>query len=109
MPQWTFLTNHALVLSFLAVRCAITAIEISSQIGITERAVRRIIADLNKEGYVMKEREGRRVRYQINPGMPLRHKTQRDKDVGGLLQVLGWRLEEASPARKVADLFMQRR
>jgi predicted ArsR family transcriptional regulator len=100
MPQWTFLTNHALVLSSLALRSAITAIEISSEIGITERAVRRIIADLDKEGYIVKEKEGRRVRYQVTPHMPLRHKTQRDKDVGDLLQVFGWKLDGANSDRR---------
>lgn len=89
MPRWTFLTNHALVLSFLARHPLITANEISSQIGITERAVRRIIADFGKEGYIVKRKEGRRVRYKINSRMSLRHKTQRDKDIGNLLKVLG--------------------
>jgi predicted ArsR family transcriptional regulator len=100
MPQWTFLTNHALVLSSLALRSAITAIEISSEIGITERAVRRIIADLDKEGYILKEKEGRRVRYQVTPQMPLRHKTQRDKDVGDLLQVFGWKVDGANIGKR---------
>ena len=88
MSQWTFLTNHTLVLSFLARRPLITANEISSNIGVTERAVRRIIADFNKEGYILKQKEGRHVRYKINPRMPLRHRTQRDKVIGDLLKVL---------------------
>lgn len=89
MPRWTFLTNHTLVLSSLARHPLITANEISSKIGITERAVRKIIADFDKEGYIVKEKEGRRVRYKINSRMPLRHKTQGDKVVGDLLKVLG--------------------
>lgn len=89
MAQWTFLTNHALVLSFLAREPLITANEISSQIGVTERAVRKIIADLHEEGYIGKRKEGRRVRYKINCRMPLRHKTQVDTSVGDLIQALG--------------------
>jgi predicted transcriptional regulator len=89
MSQWTFLTNHALVLNILARYPLITANEISSKIGVTERAVRRIIADFDKEGYIVKGKEGRRVRYKINSRMPLRHKTQVDKAVGDLLGVLG--------------------
>jgi DNA-binding transcriptional ArsR family regulator len=89
MALWTFLTNHSLVLSFLARHPMITARELSLQIGITERAIRKIIADLEKEGYILKKKEGRRVRYTINPKIPLRHKTQRDKAVGELLHVLG--------------------
>jgi DNA-binding transcriptional ArsR family regulator len=100
MPQWTFLTNHALVLSFLASRSVITAIEISSEIGITERAVRKIIADFDKGGYILKEKEGRRVRYKVNSHMPLRHKTQRDKAVGDLLQILGWQEEGAKSGKR---------
>jgi DNA-binding transcriptional ArsR family regulator len=95
MAEWTFLTNHALVLSFLAKQPLITARELSMEIGITERAVRKIIADLDIQGYIKKTKEGRRVRYIINPKIPLRHKTQRDKAVGDLLKVLGWRREKA--------------
>ncbi len=89
MAQWSFITNHALVLGFLARQPLITANEISSRIGVTERAVRRIIADFAREGYIVKEKEGRRVRYRINSRMPLRHKTQGGKVVGDLLKVLG--------------------
>jgi DNA-binding transcriptional ArsR family regulator len=78
MPQWAFLTNHALVLSCLARDPLITAIEISNQIGVTERAVRKIIADLTQQRYIVKKKEGRRVRYKVNIRMPLRHKTQKD-------------------------------
>jgi len=90
MAGWTFLTNHALVLSFLAKRSLITARDLAMEIGITERAVRKIIADLGNHGYINKVKEGRRVRYTINPEIPLRHKTQRDKAVGALLKILGW-------------------
>ncbi len=89
MPRFTFLTNHALVLHLLARNPVMTALEVSFEIGITERAVRRIIADLEKGGYVSKEKEGRRVRYKINHRMPLQHRTQSDKVVGTLLQILG--------------------
>jgi DNA-binding transcriptional ArsR family regulator len=91
MAKWTFLTNHALVLLYLAKHSRITARELSLSIGITERAVRKIIADLEMEGYISKEREGRRVRCSINPNLPLRHQTQRDKSIEGLLFTLGWK------------------
>jgi DNA-binding transcriptional regulator PaaX len=67
----------------------ITANEISSKIGITERAVRKIIVDFDKEGYIVKGKEGRGVRYKINSRMPLRRKTQGDKAVADLLKALG--------------------
>jgi predicted DNA-binding transcriptional regulator YafY len=90
MGEWTFLTNHAVVLVYLARHPQITARELAFSIGITERAVRKIIADLEAEGYISKAREGRGVRYSINSHLPLRHRTQKDKSVEGLLFTLGW-------------------
>ena len=89
MARCTFLTNYALVLNFLSRHPLITAYEISSQIGITERAVRKIIADFDNEGYIVKEKAGRRVRYKINCRMPLQERTQQGKVVGDLLKALG--------------------
>jgi predicted transcriptional regulator len=89
MTGCIFLTNYALVLDFLSRHPSVTAYEISSRIGITERAVRRIIADLNDEGYISKEKTGRRVRYEINSHMPLRFRTLQDVSVGDLLVALG--------------------
>ena len=89
MAHFTFLTNHALVLNFLSRHPLITAYEISSQIGITERTVRKIIADFDNEGYIVKEKAGRRVRYKINARMPLQDRTQQGKVVGDLLKALG--------------------
>ena len=89
MPEWTFLTNHALVLSFITRKPNITARELYIVIGITERSVRRIIADLYNAGYINKEKEGRRMRYHINPDLPLCHDTQRDIPVGDFLETLG--------------------
>ena len=88
MARCILLTNHALVLDFLSRYPLITAYEISSQIGITERAVRKIIADFDKEGYIVKEKVGRRVRYKINSRMPLQDRTQQGKVVGDFLRVL---------------------
>ncbi len=91
MPGWKFVTNHALVLCLIAQQPRITAREISMTIGITEKSTRRIITDLDSEGYVSKKREGRRLRYRVNPDLPLRAETQLDKAVGGLLEMLGWK------------------
>ena len=91
MKEWTFLTNHALVLVYLANHPRITALELSLSIGITERAVRKIIAELEAEGYISKEKEGRRVKYSINQKLPLRHQTQQDKSIKKLLGALGWK------------------
>jgi DNA-binding transcriptional ArsR family regulator len=90
MPGWKFVTNHALVLCLIAQQPRITGREISATIGITEKATRGIISDLEACGYVTKRREGRRIRYGINPDLPLRHEMQQDKAVGDFLEVLGW-------------------
>ena len=92
MPGWKFLTNHALVLCSIAQQTRITAREISLTIGITEKATRNIINDLETDGYVTKKREGRRIRYRINPDLPLTSETQQDNAIiGDLLEVLGWK------------------
>ena len=86
--QWTFITNHAAVLSLLANHSRITAREISKEVGITERSVRMIISDLDKGGYISKIREGRGVRYMMDSERSMRHKTQRDIAVNHLLSIL---------------------
>ena len=85
---WTFITNHAAVLSLLANHPRITAREISQEVGITERRVRTIIDDLDKGGYISKIREGRGARYKVDFERPMRHKTQRDVAVSRLLSIL---------------------
>jgi DNA-binding IclR family transcriptional regulator len=97
MADWTFDTNHAVVLTYLAEHPTITARQVALEIGITERAVRKIIADLEAEGYIVKAKEGRRSRYSVKAGVPLRHSTQAHVQVGELLKLLGW---AGKPARK---------
>jgi predicted transcriptional regulator of viral defense system len=91
MAAWTFLTNHAIVLLFLAIHPFITGRALSSLIGITERSVRNIISDLELAGYIEKSKEGRQVKYKINPELPFRQQTQRDKTIGILLEALDWK------------------
>ena len=97
MPEWMFLAYHALVLSLLAKHPRITAREISATIGVTERAVRRFIADLHDAGYISKTREGRGVKYDINPDLPLRHETNREIAIGDFLKSLGWKKRKKHP------------
>lgn len=100
MAGWKFLTNHALVLCLIAQKSRITAREISTAVGITEKATRNIISDLEADGYITKKREGRRNKYRINPDLPLRHQLQEDKAVGDLLEVLGWK-RRRKPVKKI--------
>jgi predicted HTH transcriptional regulator len=87
--SWTFLTNHALVLLLVARHPSITGRELAQELGITERTVRLIIADLEKTKYLSKKREGRHVKYCVNHKMPMRHRTQRDMAIGDFFKVLG--------------------
>lgn len=88
MTGWTFITNHAVVLSFIARDPSITARRIASMAGITERAVRKILSDLEKGGFLGKVKEGRNLRYTVNREAALRNLTQKDKTVGILLDIL---------------------
>jgi len=95
MPSWSFLSNHGAVLVLVASQPRITAAEIGRQLGITERPVRRIIAELEAEGYLRRSREGRRNRYEVNPDAPLPGPVLRDVAVGDLLAVLQARAAQA--------------
>jgi DNA-binding Lrp family transcriptional regulator len=86
--QWTFLTNHAQVFLCIAQNDHITAREIATIVGITERAVQRILDDLEHDGYIQRFREGRSNRYSISLDMPLRHPAQHGQPVRDLLAVL---------------------
>jgi DNA-binding MarR family transcriptional regulator len=86
--SWDFLTNHAHVLTCVAADPGIRLRDIASRVGITERAAHRIVSELVEEGYVLREREGRRNRYQVVPELPLRHPLVEERAVGDLLRVL---------------------
>jgi DNA-binding MarR family transcriptional regulator len=86
--RWDFLTNHAHVLTCVAHDPGIRLRDIAAAVGITERAAHRILSELVEEGYVLREREGRRNRYQVIADLPLRHPLVEGRKVGDLLKVL---------------------
>jgi DNA-binding transcriptional ArsR family regulator len=94
VTEWTFLTKHAVTLSIIAKNPRITALELAGQLGMTERAARKLIAELYEAGYIRKKREGRRVRYSINPHKPLRQEVHHGVAVGRLLETLGWKRQK---------------
>ena len=99
MASWNFLTNHGLALTYIGRQPECTGLEIAQAIGITERAARNIVADLEGAGYVQREKIGRRNRYQVDTSLPLRrHPAERTVTVGELLELL-WRdhQNQASP------------
>lgn len=87
-PSWLFLTNHGAVLLSLAGDPMIRISEIAQLVGVGERAVQQIIGDLVAEGYVVRRREGRRSRYEINRTAHLRHPLFEDVEIGPLVDVL---------------------
>jgi len=86
-PSWTFLTNHAHVLICLAEEPDLRLRDVAEVVGITERAVQRIVTDLEDAGVLEKSREGRRNRYTIHEEIHLRHKVEAHCRVGDLLQM----------------------
>lgn len=87
-PHWTFLTNHAHVLVILSQNPSLVLREVALQVGITERAVQRIIADLEAGGIIEREKIGRQNRYRILEDQPLRHPIESHRTIGELLAVL---------------------
>ena len=87
-PSWTFITNHGAVLALLAEHGQITARQIAQELNITTRTVRRIITELESEGYIHIQKEGRRNRYSIDRDRPLRRSDQRSVMDGKLLNLL---------------------
>ena len=88
LPRWDFLTNHAHVLVCVARDPGIRLRDIAAAVGITERAAHRILSELVDEGYVVRERQGRRNRYEVKTELPLPHPLAREHEVGYLLDVL---------------------
>jgi len=84
---WTFLTNHAHVLLCLAANPEIRLRDVALRVGITERAVQRIVTDLEAAGYIEIFKEGRRNRYQVHVDLPLRHSIERHRTVAALIQL----------------------
>lgn len=84
--SWTFLTNHAHVLICLFGDPEMRLRDVAAAVGITERAVQKIIAELVDAGLLERERQGRRNVYRIHAKLPLRHPVESHCTVQGLLR-----------------------
>ncbi|MBC8288304.1 MAG: winged helix-turn-helix transcriptional regulator [Nitrospinae bacterium] len=87
-PTWTFLTNHGHVLLCLAKNSSERIRDISAEVGITERAVQRIIVELEADGYLEHIREGRRNVYKVFSRKPLRHCVEKHRQVHDLIRLI---------------------
>jgi hypothetical protein len=87
-PSWTFLSNHGHVLLAIARNPDATLREVAALVGITERTVQRIVADLEAGQYLERVRTGRRNRYEVHHELPLRHPIEADRDIGALIELV---------------------
>jgi DNA-binding transcriptional ArsR family regulator len=88
MAQWSFLTNHARALLCIAHDPRVRLRDIAGALGVTERSAYAIVSDLTDAGYVVKARDGRRNRYEIQHHLPLPDPTSRERTVGEVLSLL---------------------
>jgi predicted ArsR family transcriptional regulator len=88
LSRWTFLTNHAHVLALISRHPQIVLRQVAARIGITERAVQRIILELEQGGFIVREKVGRQNFYQVKGDKPLRHPVQVDCVVQDLLDLI---------------------
>jgi predicted transcriptional regulator len=85
---WTFLSNYAHVIICLHRYPDSTLREVSLKVGITERAVQKIVADLERDGFIEKEKIGRKNHYKIFHNKLLRHPLEDKKSIGDLITLL---------------------
>ncbi len=89
--SWTFLSNHSHVIICLAADPSMRMRDIAARVGITERAVQRIVSDLQDGGAIVRSREGRQNRYKVNLDVPLRHPLEAHRSLGSLIEAIGQR------------------
>ncbi len=88
MASWSFLSNHGRVLLCIANDPGVRLRDIAASLGITERSAYGIVTDLIEAGYVVKQKDGRRNRYQIQEHLPLPEPASREPAIGEVLALL---------------------
>jgi DNA-binding MarR family transcriptional regulator len=100
---WTLLTGHGHVLVAIAREPQARLRDISTRVGLTERAVQLIVADLVAAGYLIRHRAGRRNHYTVNPDSPFRHPDQDGHRVGPFLGLLATAGDSISQIYPIAE------
>jgi predicted transcriptional regulator len=95
VADWSFLTNHARVLLCIAHDPGVRLRDIAARVGVTERTAYGIVTDLTEAGYVVKHKDGRRNRYQIQARLPLPEPGSRERTIGEILALLTGADDEA--------------
>ena len=88
MTSWSLLTNHARVLLCIARDPGTRLRDIAASVDITERSAHGIVTDLTAAGYVIKQKDGRRNRYQIQANLPLPEPATQEPAIGEVLALL---------------------
>ncbi len=90
MSEWTFLTNHAHVLLCITEDPNARLKDLAERVDISERAVKRIVSDLEHTGYISRKRFGRRNRYEVHLQQPIRTPitVSRTLEIGALLALM---------------------
>lgn len=96
MSNWTFFTNHGHVLFLLGLHPEMTVRMISQNVGITERAALRILADLEEDGYIIIKKKGRQNLYTLDLQKHLKHELERECTINDFVNVI----KESKKARK---------
>ena len=94
VANWSFLTNHGRALLCIARDPGVRLRDIAADLGITERRAYGIVTDLTEAGYVVKTKDGRRNRYEIQSHLPLPESSNREHAIGDVLDLLAVRAAE---------------
>jgi predicted ArsR family transcriptional regulator len=92
--SWRFFTNHFHVLLHVARHPEARLSSVADEVGITERAVHRILTELARSGYVTVAKQGRRNRYTVNPGTTLRHRSTLEVPLAPLVTLINQSIDE---------------
>jgi DNA-binding MarR family transcriptional regulator len=87
VAEWSFFTNHARALLFIAAHPDARLRDVAEALDVTERTAFGIVADLTTAGYVVKERDGRRNRYHVQDHLELRDTISRQRTIGEVLDL----------------------
>lgn len=86
--EWSFLTSHARTMLLIATQPAARLVDIAAALEVTERTAFGIVSDLTAAGYLVKQKDGRRNRYEIQEHLPLPESTSRELTIGEVLELL---------------------
>jgi hypothetical protein len=103
VPHWSFLTNHGRALLCIARDPEVRLREIAMSLAISERRTYAIVTDLTDAGYLLKSKEGRRNRYEVQTHLPLPEFAGRDQAIGAVLDLLAAPQERRRFSRRSGD------